>query len=53
LGDKAAAVGLLRTAWMEGRPIVLDNLEDEDVHTDPEFEVLRDYFPFQLLMRTD
>ena len=53
LGDKAGAVSLLRTAWVEGRPIAFDNLEDEDVHTDPEFESLRDYFPFQLLMRTD
>jgi DNA-binding SARP family transcriptional activator/TolB-like protein len=53
LGDKAAAVGLLRTAWVEGRPIAFDNLGDEDVHTDPEFEALRDYFPFQLLLRID
>ncbi len=53
LGDKAAAVGLLRTAWVEGRPIAFDNLENEDVHSDPEFESLRDYFPFQLLLRTD
>ena len=51
--DKAAAVGLLRTAWVEGRPIAFDNLENEDVHSDPEFESLRDYFPFQLLLRTD
>jgi hypothetical protein len=34
-------------------PIAFDNLEDEAVHTDPEFESLRDYFPFQLLPRTD
>lgn len=53
LGDKAAAVGLLRSAWVEGRPIAFDNLENDDVHSDPEFESLRDYFPFQLLMRTD
>jgi hypothetical protein len=53
LGDKAGAVGLLRTAWVEGRPIAFDNLENEDVHSDPEFESLRDYFPFQLLLRTD
>lgn len=53
LGEKAAAVGLLRTAWVEGRPIAFDNLENEDVHSDPEFESLRDYFPFQLLLRTD
>jgi hypothetical protein len=53
LGDKAAAVQLLRSAWAQGRPIAFDNLEDEDVHSDPEFDSLRDYFPFQLLMRTD
>ena len=53
LGDKAGAVNLLRTAWVEGRPIAFDNLEDEDVHTDPEFEALQDYFPYQLLLRPD
>jgi tetratricopeptide (TPR) repeat protein len=53
LGNRAAAVGLLRLAWVEGRPLAFDNLENEDVHSDPEFESLRDYFPFQLLMRTD
>jgi hypothetical protein len=46
-------VELLRSAWAQGRPIAFDNLEDEDVHSDPEFDSLRDYFPFQLLMRTD
>lgn len=53
MGDKASAVNLLRLAWTQGRPIAFDNLENDDVHSDPEFESLRDYFPFQLLMRTD
>ena len=53
LGDKAAAVDLLRTAWFQGRPIPFDDRNNEDVHSDPEFESLRDFYPFQALMRTD
>ena len=53
LGDKAAAVDLLRTAWFQGRPIPFDDRNNEDVHSDPEFESLRNFYPFQALMRTD
>jgi hypothetical protein len=53
LGNQAAAVELLRKTWKEGRPIVFDNLSYEDVHCDPEFDSLRSYLPFQMLVRTD
>jgi hypothetical protein len=53
LGDFPAAVELLRQAWGEGRPITFDNYSYEDVHCDEEFAVLRDYLPFQMLVRTD
>lgn len=43
---------IMEPGWLR-RPIAFDNLENEDVHSDPEFESLRDYFPFQLLLRTD
>lgn len=53
LGDRATAVTLLRSAWAQGRPIAFDDRDDEDVHSDPEFDSLRDFFAFQMLMRTD
>ena len=53
LGDRAAAVELLRKAWAEGRPLVFDNLSYEDVHCDAEFKPLRAYLPFQMLVRSD
>jgi DNA-binding SARP family transcriptional activator/TolB-like protein len=53
LGDKAAAVALLQSAWAQGRPLTFDDRENEDVHSDPEFDPLRDFLPFQLLTRTD
>jgi hypothetical protein len=46
-------VELLRNAWTEGRPITFDNFSYEDVHCDEEFDNLRDYLPFQMLVRTD
>lgn len=53
LGQRPAAVELLRSAWAQGRPLAFDNWGNDDVHSDPEFEPLRDFFPFQMLMRTD
>jgi TolB-like protein/tetratricopeptide (TPR) repeat protein len=53
LGDRARAVELLRYAWTQGRPITFDNLGEEDVHTDPDFDSLRDFVPFQALVRID
>jgi hypothetical protein len=53
LGDKAAAVDLLRAAWFQGRPLAFDDRENEDVHSDPEFDSLRDFYPFQVLTRID
>ncbi|MFL5403111.1 MAG: ATP-binding protein [Gemmatimonadales bacterium] len=53
LGEKAAAVDLLRAAWFQGRPLAFDDRDNEDVHCDPEFDSLRDFYPFQALMRTD
>jgi tetratricopeptide (TPR) repeat protein len=53
LGERAQAVELLRAAWAEGRSLSYDDRDNEDVHTDPEFESLRDFMPFQTLMRTD
>ncbi len=53
LGKRAAAVELLRSAWAQGRPLAFDDRGMDDVHTDPEFDSLRDFFPFQMLMRTD
>jgi hypothetical protein len=53
LGERATAVELLRSAWAQGRPIAFDDRENEDVHTDEDFESLREFFAFQMLMRTD
>jgi tetratricopeptide (TPR) repeat protein len=53
LGDGVTAVNLLRSAWAQGRPIAFDDRDNEDVHTDPEFDSLREFFAFQMLMRTD
>jgi hypothetical protein len=53
LGDRAGAVELLRKAWGQGRPLTFDTRANEDVHSDQDFDSLRDYFPFQALMRTD
>jgi TolB-like protein len=53
LGAPSQAVELLRRAWAEGRPLAVDNRGYEDVHSDPEFESLRDFIPFQVLMRID
>ena len=53
LGGSTAAVELLRTAWAQGRPLGYDPRDNEDVHSDEEFDALRDYFPFDALMRTD
>jgi hypothetical protein len=53
MGDRAGAVELLRLAWGQGRPLTFDSRDNEDVHSDPEFDSLRDYFPFQTLIRTD
>jgi DNA-binding SARP family transcriptional activator/TolB-like protein/tetratricopeptide (TPR) repeat protein len=53
LGKRPAAVELLRSAWAQGRPLGFDDRGNDDVHSDPEFESLRDFFPFQMLMRTD
>jgi len=53
LGDKAAAVDLLRAAWFQGRPLPFDDRDNEDVHSNPEFESLRSFYPFQALIRTD
>jgi hypothetical protein len=51
--DPAGAVELLRMAWGQGRPLTFDTRDNEDVHSDPEFDSLRGYFPFQALIRTD
>jgi DNA-binding SARP family transcriptional activator/TolB-like protein len=53
MGDRASAVELLRLAWGQGRPLTFDSRDNDDVHSDPEFDSLRDYFPFQTLIRTD
>jgi hypothetical protein len=53
LGEKAAAVDLLRVAWYQGRSLTFDDRENEDVHSDPEFDSLRSFYPFQALVRTD
>jgi tetratricopeptide (TPR) repeat protein/TolB-like protein len=53
LGDRADAVELLQEAWIQGRSITFDGREVEDVHSDPAFESLREFVPFQALMRTD
>jgi hypothetical protein len=53
MGDRARAVELLRLAWGQGRPLTFDSRDNDDVHSDPEFDSLRDYFPFQTLIRTD
>ncbi len=53
LGDRGAAVELLRAAWAQGRPITFDDRENEDVHTDPEFALLKGNAAFEVLMRTD
>jgi DNA-binding SARP family transcriptional activator/TolB-like protein len=53
LGERAAAVELLRLAWAQGRPLAYDDRDNEDVHTDPDLASLRDFFPFDALMRTD
>ena len=53
LGQQARAVELLRAAWKEGRPIGFDDRQNEDVHSDPEFESLRTFPAFLALMRTD
>ena len=53
LGDRAGAVELLRAAWAQGRPLAFDDRDNEDVHSDPDFNTLRDFPPFQALMRTD
>ena len=53
LGDRAAAVELLRAAWSQGRPLTFDDRENEDVHSDPEFAELKGYPAFEALVRTD
>jgi DNA-binding SARP family transcriptional activator/TolB-like protein len=53
LGDRAGAVELLRAAWAQGRPVAYDDRENEDVHSDVDFEVLLDFPPFRELMQTD
>ena len=53
LGDRADAVELLQEAWIQGRSITFDGREIEDAHSDPAFESLREFVPFQALMRTD
>ena len=53
LGNRPQAVDLLREAWVEGRPLAFDDRENEDVHTDEVFDQLRDFLPFQVLMRID
>jgi len=53
LGDRATAVELLQEAWIQGRPIGFDGRDIEDVHSDPAFESLREFVPYQALMRTD
>jgi DNA-binding SARP family transcriptional activator/TolB-like protein len=53
LGDRADAVELLQEAWIQGRPLAFDSRDIEDVHSDPAFESLREFVPFQALMRTD
>ena len=53
LGDRADAVELLQEAWIQGRPLAFDGRDTEDVHSDPAFESLREFVPFQALMRTD
>ncbi|MEA2724580.1 MAG: hypothetical protein QOH59_2351 [Gemmatimonadales bacterium] len=53
LGDRADAVELLQEAWIQGRPLAFDGRDIEDVHSDPAFESLREFVPFQALMRTD
>ncbi|MDQ3222924.1 MAG: hypothetical protein M3Q75_05525, partial [Gemmatimonadota bacterium] len=53
LGDRAAAVEWLRAAWTQGRPLAYGSLDIEDVHSDPDFEALRDFSPFQALMQID
>ncbi|HWN19850.1 MAG TPA: AAA family ATPase [Gemmatimonadales bacterium] len=53
LGDRADAVELLQEAWIQGRPLAFDGRDAEDVHSDPAFESLREFVPFQALMRTD
>ena len=47
------AVELLQEAWIQGRPIGFDGRDIEDVHSDPAFESLREFVPYQALMRTD
>ena len=37
----------------QGRSIAFDGREIEDVHSDPAFESLREFVPYQALMRTD
>ena len=53
LGDRSGAVELLRAAWAQGRPIAFDDRNNEDVHSDPEFDTLRGFAPFEALVRTD
>lgn len=53
LGDRAEAVELLQEAWIQGRSIAFDGRDIEDVHSDPAFESLRQFVPYQALMRTD
>jgi predicted Zn-dependent protease len=53
LGDRATAVELLQEAWIQGRSPAFDGRDIEDVHSDPAFESLREFVPFQALMRTD
>jgi predicted Zn-dependent protease len=53
LGDRAAAVEFLRTAWTQGRSLAFDDRDNEDVHSDPEFAQLKGYGAFEALMRTN
>jgi len=53
LGDRAGAVELLQAAWIQGRSPAFDRRDIEDVHSDPAFETLRGFLPFQALMQTD
>ncbi|MEO8090489.1 MAG: AAA family ATPase [Gemmatimonadales bacterium] len=53
LGDRADAVELLQQAWIQGRPLAFDGRDIEDVHSDPAFESMREFVPFQALMLTD
>lgn len=53
MGERARAVELLQTAWTQGRPLTFDDRGNEDVHTDDDFLLLRDFPAFQRLVRPD